>query len=165
MQWFDRASIPKRPAGLLNNGRGGFYWACHQRPMIECVWKWEWCVGFVECSCVGNWGRKMTIFKVQVLTQPALSKCDLLTFSNGTTLNINTLRPRQNGSHFPDDIFECIFLNEDTWISNEISLKYVPWGLIDNMSALVQVMAWRRTGHKPLPEPMTTQFIDTYMRH
>ena len=26
---------------------------------------------------------------------------------------INTLRPRQNGRHFPDDIFKCIFLNEN----------------------------------------------------
>ena len=36
---------------------------------------------------------------------------------------------------------------------------------IDNMSALVQVMAWRRIGDKPLPELMMTQFIDAYMRH
>ena len=26
---------------------------------------------------------------------------------------LNTLRPRQNGHHFPDDIFKCIFLNEN----------------------------------------------------
>ena len=26
---------------------------------------------------------------------------------------IGTLRPRQNGRHFADDIFKCIFLNED----------------------------------------------------
>ena len=25
----------------------------------------------------------------------------------------NTLRPRQDGRHFPDDIFKCIFLNEN----------------------------------------------------
>ena len=29
---------------------------------------------------------------------------------------LSTLRPRQNGRHFPDDIFECIFLNENVWI-------------------------------------------------
>ena len=33
---------------------------------------------------------------------------------------INTLRPMQNGRHFPDDIFK--------WISIEISLKCVPGG-------------------------------------
>ena len=27
--------------------------------------------------------------------------------------NIKTLRPRQDGRHFPDDIFKCIFLNEN----------------------------------------------------
>ena len=26
---------------------------------------------------------------------------------------INTLRPRQDGRHFPDDTFKCIFLNEN----------------------------------------------------
>ena len=51
------------------------------------------------------------------------------------------------------------------WI--KISLKFVPKGPIDNKSALVQVMvmAWHRTGDKPLPEPMRTQFTDAYMRH
>ena len=28
-------------------------------------------------------------------------------------LIINTLRPRQNGRHLPDAIFNCIFLNEN----------------------------------------------------
>ena len=37
----------------------------------------------------------------------------------------NTLRPRQDGRHFPDDIFKCIFLNENVWISLMISLKCV----------------------------------------
>ena len=40
----------------------------------------------------------------------------------------NTLRPRQNGRHFPDDIFTWIFLNENVWIAIKISLKFVPWG-------------------------------------
>ena len=50
-------------------------------------------------------------------------------------------------------------------ISMQISLKFVPMGPIDYKSALVQVMAWRRTGDKPLPEPMLAQFTDAYMRH
>ena len=64
-----------------------------------------------------------------------------------------------------DDIFKHIFFNENVRISIQISLKFVPNGPIDNKSALVQVIAWRRTGDKPLPEPMLTQFIDAYMRH
>ena len=63
------------------------------------------------------------------------------------------------------DISKRIFLNENIWISNEISLKYVPWGIIDNISELVQIMAWRRSGDKPLSEPMLTQFTDAYKRH
>ena len=30
--------------------------------------------------------------------------------------SLNTLRPRNNGRHFADDIFKCIFLNENVWI-------------------------------------------------
>ena len=64
-----------------------------------------------------------------------------------------------------DDICICIFLNENDNIPIEISLKLVPRGPINNKSAFVQVMAWRRTGDKPLPEPMMTQLTDAYMRH
>ena len=50
-------------------------------------------------------------------------------------------------------------------ITIEISLKFVPRGPINNIPALFQIMAWRRTGDKPLSEPMMTQFNDAYMRH
>ena len=66
----------------------------------------------------------------------------------------NTLRPRQNYRHFPDDIFKCIFFNENVWISIEISLRFVPKCHINNIPALVQIMAWHRPGVKPLSEPM-----------
>ena len=64
-----------------------------------------------------------------------------------------------------DNIFKCIFLNENDRIPIQISLKFVPRSPIDNKAALVQVMAWRRTAAKPLPEPMLTQFPDAYMWH
>ena len=85
--------------------------------------------------------------------------------SHTTQAIINTLRPRQNGRHFADDIFKCNFMNENVWIPIKISLKFVPEGPINNISALVQIMAWRRIGDKPLSEPMMTQFNDAYMRH
>ena len=68
---------------------------------------------------------------------------------------INSLRPRPNRRHFADDIFKCIFENENEWISPRISLKFVPKVQINNIPALVQIMAWRRPGDKPLSEPMT----------
>ena len=64
-----------------------------------------------------------------------------------------------------DNILKCIFLNEDGKILFQISLKLVPRSPIDNKPALVQVMAWCRTGDKPLPEPMLTQFTDAYKWH
>ena len=67
---------------------------------------------------------------------------------------VNTLRPRQNGRHFTDDTFNRIFVNENARISIKISLKFVPKGLNNNISALVQIMAWRRPGDRPLSEPM-----------
>ena len=69
-------------------------------------------------------------------------------------LFVNTLRLRQNGRHFPDNIFKCIFLNENVWILIKVSLKFVPKGQINNIPAVVQIMAWRRSGAKPLSEPM-----------
>ena len=72
---------------------------------------------------------------------------------------INTLRPRQNGRHFPDDIFKCIFINENVWISIKISLKFIPKGRINNIPALVQIMAWRRPGDKPLSEPTMVSLL------
>ena len=67
---------------------------------------------------------------------------------------VNTLRLSQNGCHFPDNICKCIFLNENVWILIKNSLKFVPKGQINNIPALVQIMAWRRSGDKPLSEPM-----------
>ena len=72
---------------------------------------------------------------------------------------VNTLRPRQNGPHFPDDIIKCIFLNENARISLKISLKFVPKVRINNIPALVQIMAWRRPGDKPLSEPMIVSLL------
>ena len=47
-------------------------------------------------------------------------------------VNVNrlfdTLRPRQNGRHFADDIFRHIFVNRNVWISIDISLKFIPKG-------------------------------------
>ena len=58
---------------------------------------------------------------------------------------------RQDGRHFADDIFKCIFLNENIWILIKISLPKSP---INNILALVQIITWRRSGNKLLSEPM-----------
>ena len=68
--------------------------------------------------------------------------------------NVNTLRPRQNGRRFADDTFKRIFLNDNVRISIKISPTFVPKGPINNIPALVQIMACRLTGAKPLSETM-----------
>ena len=72
---------------------------------------------------------------------------------------LNSLRPRQNGRNFADDTFKCFFFNEKVWISIKSSLKFVPKGPINNIPALLQIMAWRQPGDKPLSEPMMVSLL------
>ena len=71
----------------------------------------------------------------------------------------NTLRPRQNGRRFAGDIFTCILLNENVWISIKILLKFVLKSPINNVPELVQIKAWHRPGDKPLSEPMMVDLL------
>ena len=82
------------------------------------------------------------------------------------TDNRNSPPPTQNGSHFGrGHFFKCIFSNWNDKIPILISLKLVPKSSIENKPALFLVMVWRRTGDKPLPEPMMDQFTDAYVQH
>ena len=73
--------------------------------------------------------------------------------------HVNSMRPRRNGRFNADDIFKCSFLNENVWIPTKISLKFVPKGPVNNIPALVQIRAWRRSGDKPLSEPMMVSLL------
>ena len=89
---------------------------------------------------------------------------NVVTIALGWAINVclswfNTLKPRQNGRHFADNILKCIFLNENLSISIQVSLKFVPRCPIHNFPALVQIMAWRRPGNKPLSEPMVISLL------
>ena len=46
-----------------------------------------------------------------------------------------------------------------------IFLKFGLMIRIHDMPALVQGMAWRRTGAKPLPEVMMSRFTEAYVRY
>ena len=78
---------------------------------------------------------------------------------------INISPPGQNGHYF-----QIKFSNAFSWMKSfciliRISLKCVPKDPINNIPALVQIMAWCQSGDKPLSEPMLAQFTDAYMRH
>ena len=73
---------------------------------------------------------------------------------NTWRLALNSSSPGQNGLHFANNIFRCIFFNEKVWILIKLSLKSIPKGQNNNTPALVQIMAWRRPGDQPLSESM-----------
>ena len=93
------------------------------------------------------------MFCYLMMVNNVLTQCQLL----------NTLRPRQNGCQFPNDIFKCTFVYETFWIWMKISLKYVLQGPIINIPALVQILAsalsWCWSCDKPLSESMMTNLL------
>ena len=69
---------------------------------------------------------------------------------------LNTLKPRQYGYRITN-VFKRTFLNENVWILIKMSLKCVAKGPVNNIPSLLQVMAWRRSGDKPISEPMVVR--------
>ena len=70
-----------------------------------------------------------------------------------------------NGHRFADDLLNCIFLNENVWISINISLKFGFKDPINNIPALARIMVWHRPGNKPLSEAILVHCTDAYMSH
>ena len=62
---------------------------------------------------------------------------------------LNTLRPRQNVRQFADDIFKCIFFNENIWISINISLTLVHRTNINKVNPV----------YPPPPPPPPSNFV------
>ena len=67
----------------------------------------------VECTALSELAASRLIVQVELWTW------------------FNTLRSRQNGRNFSEDIFKHI------WFSSKIWLKYIPRGPIDNKPELV----------------------------
>ena len=114
-------------------------------------------------AVMGSWrfgGNVCTVIFEHVLIQIILS---ILFEIMGWELN--PLRPRQYGRHFPDDILKWIFLNENVWISITISWTFVPRGPMNNFVIIGldnglaptrwQAIIWTNGGY----------FIDAYMLH
>ena len=55
--------------------------------------------------------------------------------------------------------FQMHFFNKNAWFLLKISLKFVPKVRINNIPALVQIMAWWRPVDKPLYEPMMVSLL------
>ena len=100
-------------------------------------------------------GKLLCLIKIDSFTNSstAVEKAGVIAQCTVGTSFVNTLR-RWMDADFADDIFTCILINENCCILITFSLKYVRKDLIDNNPSLVQIMAWRRSGDKPLSEPM-----------
>ena len=116
-------------------------------PLVAFVWK-MYCaiVYFLTNMIKTNWSFQ---YNIKILIEMSL-QC--WTIHKHKSADVNTLRPRQNVHHFAEDIFKCILLNENVWITIKNSLKFVSEGPIHNIPALVQIMT--APGAKPLSEPM-----------
>ena len=110
------------------------------RGAMMCSLIWVWTNSWTNTGDTGDLRRHYSHYDVIVMLWSILSIS-----STHCCHFFNTLRPKQNERNFADDIFKCIFLNENVWISSKISLKFVPKGPNNNIPALVQIMAWRRS--------------------
>ena len=146
LQWQCRPVWPQRRPHV---SRAVDWWPA--KPFLA-VWSVRW---HQTGPGIENNGHILTLCKLHSL-ESFQGFFLVLDYSQNSPIAIsfNTLRPRQNGHRFADDTFRCIFMNENVRISIKISLKFVPKGPINNIPAVVQIMAWRRSGDKPLSEPM-----------
>ena len=100
-------------------------------------------------------GRNQNSIFKEITFWPRGYNTEIYYLPSAHTSYINRLMPEQNSWHFADDIFKCIFFNENLEILIQISLYFAPKeGWIENISAVVQVMIWCLTDTKPLPEPI-----------
>ena len=75
---------------------------------------------------------------------------------------INTLRQSRNGQNYVEEILKCVFLDENIWISINISLKFMSKGPLNNIPALVQIMAW----HRPRStDQATSHYLNQWWQH
>ena len=134
-----------------------WYFLCHYRT-IDLLSHYGW-VTFVTSSYWSKYlfchlDKPLDCRKKCKMLPNLVSKKIFKNIPNMVAFYLNTLRPRQDGRYLPDDIFRCIFLNENVWIPLKISLEFVPKVPISNIPALVLITAWLRPGDKPLSEPM-----------
>ena len=119
------------------------------------------CINLIKCLYQSRRNIYQDDLDILIEGETCATDTMFISWFTGKRYNIylNTLRPRQHGRHFADDSFKRIFLNKNIGILIKISLKFVHKGPISNIQALVQIMALRRPGDKPLSEPMVGSLL------
>ena len=115
-----------------------------EKQLVECFYSWVYTnMLFINHNCINRSPQNIKYKDIYDHNQ----------------FGLKHIEAEKNGRHFADDVFKCIFLNENIWILLKISLKFVLKGPINNILSLVQIMAWRRPGDKPLSEPMMVSLL------
>ena len=128
-------------------------------------WQWQWQRQWkhVYCHELQQTMCTRTITNHQLFHTAYSTHNDKLSKSMSKGQEVEVCEPQFLLTHWgrdkmdatlADSIFKCNFVDGNVLISIRTSLRCVPKGPIDNKSSLVQIMAWRRTGDKPLSEPM-----------
>ena len=136
-----------------------------KRVSVKC---WPFCFGihvqqtglFESLSQVCCISRAFAAEILQSCMLLSYKECRMpLTYWYWYHFTFNTMKRIQNGCHFPNNIFKYILFNENVWISIKSSLKFVHKGSINNIPALVQIMAWHWSSDKPLSELMMVSLL------
>ena len=92
----------------------------------------NWSLGSLKCNCFNSIKtQNKHLYDIYHKMQFVLIKVHLkITFLNLRTnssglIELTLILLMQNGFHFADDIFKCIFMNENVWALIKISLKFV----------------------------------------
>ena len=145
------------------NGSSEWLWVLNQEiTQSLCFWNWNyWNLLISTNTCLHryNIARIPDVFFYCFKRIQDFHYYATRSSSGSHAMQVNILRPRQNGRRFADDTFKCIFLNKTVRILIKISLKFVPKGPINNNPTLVQIMAWRWSGDKPLSDPMMVSLL------
>ena len=116
-----------------------------------------WDMGLVHCG-VCEWGHFLVGSCPVVLLQGCIT--GTVKWTRRIEVTSTDTKLRQNSlTHWGRDkmaaishVFNCIFLNENIWILIGVSLKFVLKGPMNKKPPLVQIMACRWRGTKPLFE-------------
>ena len=114
---------------------------------------------------INSWNAETRLSQRNIVSMVAADHVSMYRGRAWATMVLTHLPLNKMAALLADDIFKCIFLNENEEIPIKISLAFFLKGMINNIPALVQIKAWHRPGSKPLSEPILTQFTNSYMQH
>ena len=149
------------PAQMISNAKNvSIWWRHHVKAFQQIpvsISGYYWAYLSVQNHFVQHYMYENTV----ETTFLGLFSMKMLTYQSRDS-DLNTLRLKQNVHDSANDSFKCIFLNENVWIWIKMSLKFVPKGSVNNISALVQIMAWHQPGDKSLSESMILNYQCIY---